>query len=115
MLIYYFLISGVKREADAPDTSYYQWVTFVLLIQAGFFLVPFKVFLNDKQSMAIKNHFIIFIAENEDRFKYNLYYGKCWYIGTDRAFRPEFGKSETPHPKKNQNAPQIFKFIIVII
>ena len=36
-------ILGIRRERDAPDTSYYQWVTFVLLFQAGCFLLPFKV------------------------------------------------------------------------
>jgi hypothetical protein len=28
-------LDGVKSADDAPDTSYYQWVSFVLLIQAG--------------------------------------------------------------------------------
>ena len=37
------IIIGIHREEDAPDTSYYQWVTFVLLFQAGCFLIPSKV------------------------------------------------------------------------
>ena len=28
---------------DGPDTSYYQWVTFVLLLQAGSFVLPYKL------------------------------------------------------------------------
>jgi hypothetical protein len=36
-------LDGVKSKDEAPDTSYYQWVTFVLLIQAGFFIFPYKV------------------------------------------------------------------------
>ena len=34
---------GVESADDAPDTSYYQWVTFMLLFQAGTFLFPFKI------------------------------------------------------------------------
>jgi hypothetical protein len=34
---------GVESADDAPDTSYYQWVTFMLLFQAGTFLFPYKV------------------------------------------------------------------------
>ena len=34
---------GIKSKDEAPDTSYYQWVTFVLLIQAGFFIFPYKL------------------------------------------------------------------------
>ena len=44
-LIIFSFILGIRRERDAPDTSYYQWVTFVLLFQAGCFLLPFKVWL----------------------------------------------------------------------
>lgn len=36
-------LDGVKSKDDAPDTSYYQWVTFALLIQAGFFIFPYKL------------------------------------------------------------------------
>ena len=28
-------LEGVESADDAPDTSYYQWVTFMLLFQAG--------------------------------------------------------------------------------
>ena len=34
---------GIESEDDSPDTSYYQWVTFVLLIQAGLFIFPYKL------------------------------------------------------------------------
>jgi hypothetical protein len=34
---------GVKSADEAPDTSYYQWVSFVLLIQAGSFILPHKI------------------------------------------------------------------------
>ena len=43
-MIFSFIL-GIRRERDAPDTSYYQWVTFVLLFQAGCFLLPFKVWI----------------------------------------------------------------------
>jgi hypothetical protein len=33
----------VQSEDDAPDTSYYQWVTFFQLFQAGLFLLPYKM------------------------------------------------------------------------
>lgn len=36
-------LDGVESADDAPDTSYYQWVTFVLLFQAGCFILPYKV------------------------------------------------------------------------
>ena len=36
-------MEGVESADDAPDTSYYQWVTFVLLIQAGMFILPYKL------------------------------------------------------------------------
>ena len=35
-------LEGVESADDAPDTSYYQWVTFMLLFQAGSFILPFK-------------------------------------------------------------------------
>ena len=36
-------LEGVLSEDDAPDTSYYQWVTFMQLFQAGMFLLPYKL------------------------------------------------------------------------
>jgi len=33
---------GVESADDAPDTAYYQWVTFMLLFQAGTFILPFN-------------------------------------------------------------------------
>jgi len=36
-------LEGVMTEDDAPDTSYYQWVVFVMLIQAGAFYLPYKI------------------------------------------------------------------------
>ncbi len=36
-------LEGVKSEDDAPDTSYYQWVVFFMLLQAGFFYLPYKI------------------------------------------------------------------------
>ena len=34
---------GIESADDAPDTSYYQWVTIVLLFQAGSFMLPYKI------------------------------------------------------------------------
>ena len=31
-------LEGIESEDDAPDTSYYQWVTFFLLFQGTYFL-----------------------------------------------------------------------------
>jgi len=36
-------LEGIESEDDAPDTSYYQWVTFFLLFQAGLFILPGKL------------------------------------------------------------------------
>ncbi len=36
-------LEGVDRKEDAPDTSYYQWVTFMMLIQAGLFMLPPRI------------------------------------------------------------------------
>ncbi len=36
-------LEGVASEDDAPDTSYYQWVVFMMLLQAGMFYVPYKI------------------------------------------------------------------------
>ena len=36
-------LDGIKSADEAPDTSYYQWVSFVLLIQAGTFILPHKI------------------------------------------------------------------------
>ena len=36
-------LEGVRSADEAPDTSYYQWVSFVLLIQAGSFILPHKI------------------------------------------------------------------------
>jgi len=34
---------GVQSADDAPDTSYYQWVTFMFAIQAAIFFLPYKI------------------------------------------------------------------------
>jgi len=36
-------LDGVESADDAPDTSYYQWVTFMFAIQAAIFYFPYKV------------------------------------------------------------------------
>lgn len=36
-------LEGVVSEDDAPDTSYYQWVIFMMLMQAGMFYMPYKI------------------------------------------------------------------------
>ncbi|CAB4068311.1 inx [Lepeophtheirus salmonis] len=36
-------LEGIDSEDDAPDTSYYQWVTFMMLFQAGITLLPHKI------------------------------------------------------------------------
>ena len=36
-------LEGVLSEDEAPDTSYYQWVVFMMLLQAGMFYLPYKV------------------------------------------------------------------------
>jgi len=33
----------IKSPHDAPDTSYYQWVTFVFALQAAIFYLPYKI------------------------------------------------------------------------
>ena len=33
----------MESADDAPDTSYYQWVTFMFAIQAAIFFLPYKV------------------------------------------------------------------------
>jgi len=36
-------LDGVESKDDAPDTSYYQWVTFVMMVQAGTFMLPYRI------------------------------------------------------------------------
>eukprot|EP00095_Tigriopus_kingsejongensis_P001485 snap_masked-scaffold124_size330879-processed-gene-1.6 protein:Tk01485 transcript:snap_masked-scaffold124_size330879-processed-gene-1.6-mRNA-1 annotation:"innexin inx2" len=36
-------MEGVTTKEEAPDTSYYQWVTFMQLFQAGLFMVPIRI------------------------------------------------------------------------
>nr|ACO15419.1 Innexin inx2 [Caligus clemensi] len=36
-------LEGIVSADDAPDTSYYQWVTFIMLFQAGITLFPYKI------------------------------------------------------------------------
>ena len=36
-------LEGVESEDDAPDTAYYQWVTFFMAIQAGAFYAPYYI------------------------------------------------------------------------
>jgi len=39
-------LDGVESADDAPDTSYYQWVTFMFAIQAAVFFFPYKLWKN---------------------------------------------------------------------
>ena len=36
-------LEGVESVDDAPDTSYYQWVTFMFCIQAALFYLPYRI------------------------------------------------------------------------
>ena len=36
-------LEGVESADDAPDTSYYQWVTFMFALQAAIFYFPYKL------------------------------------------------------------------------
>ena len=36
-------LDNVESADDAPDTSYYQWVTFMFAIQAAIFFFPYKL------------------------------------------------------------------------
>ncbi|QQP58449.1 Innexin [Caligus rogercresseyi] len=36
-------LDGIQSEDQSPDTSYYQWVTFMMLFQAGITLFPFRI------------------------------------------------------------------------
>ena len=36
-------LEGIESDDDAPDITYYQWVTIFLLFQAGLFYVPGKL------------------------------------------------------------------------
>ena len=89
-----------EGEEDAPpyDTSYYQWVTFVLLFQAGSFMLPYKIWkaleggLIEQFGLEAKSG-IILKEENDhgeslDSLveKYVLYYKSIfhrnqWYFG----------------------------------
>ena len=37
------LWQGVDSSDEAPDTSYYQWVTFMFCIQAALFYLPYRI------------------------------------------------------------------------
>jgi len=34
---------GMESEDDAPDTAFYQWVTFMMALQAAIFYLPYRV------------------------------------------------------------------------
>ena len=35
-------VTEENKDEAAPDTSYYQWVTFMFALQAAFFYLPYK-------------------------------------------------------------------------
>jgi len=89
-----------EGEEDAPpyDTSYYQWVTFALLFQAGTFMLPYKIWraleggLIEEFGLEAKSGIILKEdnrhAESMDSLleKYVLYYKSIfhrnqWYFG----------------------------------
>ena len=90
---------SIGSADDAPDTSYYQWVTLVLLFQAGTFMLPYKIWraleggLIEEFGLEAKSGIILKEdndehAESLDRLveKYVKYYKSIfhrnqWYFG----------------------------------
>lgn len=69
-------LDGVERKEDAPDTSYYQWVTFMQLFQAGLFMLPSRVWKWCEggllESFGMEGKSVVMLTE-EARCEYLIY------------------------------------------
>ncbi len=91
---------GQLSEDDAPDTAYYQWVTFMQIFQAGMFLLPYKIwswsegglmssFGKDAKSAVILREddkyddgvIMEAVVEKYVRYFRALYHHNQWYFG----------------------------------